>query len=122
MSDRRRGQNRTHATGSPCTSPYLLAAPVLCTAHEHPRVALTDEVGGRRTERTWLRGNLDPDGFPEYERVGDRLVVCPAFNGLSGGTLINEADEFLSPFLQGGLADGEAYLLDGTRLGPYRTV
>ena len=100
----------------------VLAAPVLCTAHEHPRVALTDEVGGRRIERTWLRGDLDPDGFPEYERVGDRLVVCPAFNGLSGGTLVNEADEFLSPFLPGGLADGEVYLLDGTRLGPYRTV
>ena len=99
-----------------------LAAPTLCTAHEHPRVALTDEVGGRRTERAWLRGRLDPDGFPEYEEVGDRLVVCPAFNDLSGGTLINEADEFLSPFLPDGLADGEAYLVDGTRLGPYRTV
>ena len=100
----------------------VLAAPTLCTAHEHPRVALTDEVGGRRTERAWLRGRLDADGFPEYDDVGDRMVVCPAYNDLSGGTLVNEADEFLSPFLPGGLADGEAYLLDGTRLGPYRTV
>ena len=100
----------------------VLAAPTLCTAHEHPRVALTDEVGGRRTERAWLRGRLDPDGFPEYEEVGDRLVVCPAFNDLSGGTLVNEADEFLSPFLPDGLADGETYLLDGTRLGPYQEV
>ena len=100
----------------------VLAAPTVCTAHEHPRVALTDEVGGRRTERAWLRGRLDADGFPEYDDVGDRMVVCPAFNGLSGGTLVNEADEFLSPFLPGGLADGETYLLDGTRLGPYQEV
>ena len=100
----------------------VLAAPTLCTAHEHPRVALTDEVGGRRTERAWLRGRLDADGFPEYDDVGDRMVVCPAYNDLSGGTLVNEADEFLSPFLPRGLADGETYLLDGTRLGPYRTV
>ena len=100
----------------------VLEAPTVCTAHEHPRVALTDEVGGRRTERAWLRGRLDADGFPEYDDVGDRMVVCPAFNDLSGGTLVNEADGFLSPFLPEGLADGETYLLDGTRLGPYRTV
>ena len=100
----------------------VVAAPTVCTAHEHPRVALTDEVGGRRTERAWLRGRLDADCFPEYDDVGDRMVVCPAYNDLSGGTLVNEADEFLSPFLPRGLADGETYLLDGTRLGPYRTV
>ena len=100
----------------------VVAAPTVCTAHEHPLVALTDEVGGRRTERAWLRGRVDPDGFPAYDRVGDRLVVCPAFNDLSGGTVVNEADGFLSPFLPDGLADGEAYLLDGTRLGPYRRV
>jgi metallophosphoesterase superfamily enzyme len=100
----------------------VLAAPTVCTAHEHPRVALTDEVGGRRTERAWLRGRLDADGFPEYDDVGDRMVVCPAYNDLSGGTLVNEADGFLSPFLPGGLADGEMYLLDGTRLGPYQEV
>lgn len=100
----------------------VLAAPTVCSAHEHPLVALEDEVGGRRTERSWLRGRLDPDGFPEADAVGDRLVVCPAFNDLSGGTLVNGDDAFLSPFLPEGLADGEAYLLDGTRLGPYRSV
>ncbi|WP_254837953.1 metallophosphoesterase [Natronomonas marina] len=100
----------------------VLSAPTVCTAHEHPLVALEDEVGGRRTERVWLRGRLDPEGFPEYDHVGDRLVVCPAFNDLSGGTFVNEGDDFLSPFLPDGLADGQAYLLDGTRLGPYRTV
>ena len=97
----------------------VVAAPLVCTAHEHPLVRLTDSVGGRRTERVWLRGRLDRAGFPDYDAVGDRLVVCPAFNDLSGGTTVNENDGFLSPFLPDGLADGEAYLLDGTRLGPY---
>ena len=102
--------------------PAVVAAPTLVTAHEHPRVRLTDEVGGRRTERVWLRGRIDPDGFPDYETVGDRMVVAPAFNDLVGGTWVNEDDGFLSPFLPAGLADGEAYLLDGTRLGDYRRV
>ncbi|QLD87505.1 metallophosphoesterase [Natronomonas salina] len=100
----------------------VLRAPTLCTAHEHPLVRLEDEVGGSRTERTWLRGRVDAEGFPEYEAVGDRMVVCPAFNDLSGGTVVNEAPDFLSPFLPDGLADADAYLLDGTRLGDYRHV
>jgi metallophosphoesterase superfamily enzyme len=49
--------------------------------------------------------------------------VFPAFNDLTGGTWINvEGQEFLSPFLPDGLADGQAYLLDGTRLGAYEHV
>lgn len=106
--------------------PEVLEAPLVCTAHEHPQVRLEDEVGGTRVERVWLRGNLDSTGFPadvyDRERFGERLVVTPAFNPLVGGTYVNEADGFLSPFLPDGLADGEAYLLDGTRLGDYRRV
>lgn len=103
-------------------SETVVSAPTVCTAHEHPQVRLEDEVGGARTERVWLRGAVEPAGFPDYEPVGDRLVVCPAFNGLSGGTLVNERDEFLSPFLPDGVADGEAFLLDGTRLGDFRRL
>jgi len=108
---------------------------VVCLGHEHPCVRLEDEVGGSRVERAWLRGRLDPGPFrerPEYEEVswlGDadetppRVVVVPAFNDLVGGTWINVAGQsFLSPFLPAGLASGEAYLLDGTRLGPYESV
>ena len=100
----------------------VVSAPIVCTAHEHPQVRLVDTVGGARTERVWLRGRLDPAGFPEYSDVGERMVVCPAFNDLSGGTAVNQNDTFLSPFLPEGLTEGEAYLLDGTRLGPYRDV
>lgn len=100
----------------------VVSAPVVCTAHEHPQVRLVDTVGGIQTERVWLRGRLDPAGFPESSDLGDRMVVAPAFNDLSGGTAVNENDSFLSPFLPDGLTEGEAYLLDGTRLGPYRDV
>ncbi|MFQ3319258.1 MAG: putative SbcD/Mre11-related phosphoesterase [Natronomonas sp.] len=102
----------------------VVAAPTVCTAHEHPQVRLEDEVGGSRTERVWLRGAVSAEGFSEYDpdRLGDRMVVCPAFNDLSGGTYVNESDDFLSPFLPDGLSEGEAYLLDGTRLGDYRQV
>ncbi|CAI50073.1 rpa-associated phosphoesterase [Natronomonas pharaonis DSM 2160] len=103
-------------------SASVIGADVVVVGHEHPLVRLEDEVGGGRTERVWLRGRIDPAGFPDNDTVGDRLVVCPAFNERSGGTRINERDEFLSPFLPDGLADGDAYLLDGTRLGPYRDV
>ncbi|SDD33907.1 metallophosphoesterase [Natrinema hispanicum] len=114
--------------------PAVLETEVICLGHEHPCVRLTDDVGGSRVERAWLRGRLEPEPFrnrPEYEGVSwlvaepdpPRVVVMPAFNDLVGGTWINVAGQsFLSPFLPAGLADGEAYLLDGTRLGAYESV
>jgi len=116
------------AHGHTWPSQAVLAADVVCVGHEHPVVRLEDEVGGYRLERVWLRGPLDPAPFRAYHGeedlpVGDELVVCPAFNDLSGGTWINvRGQEFLAPFLPAGLVDGEAWLLDGTRLGPYETV
>lgn len=108
-----------------------LSASTLCMGHEHPSVRLTDEVGGSRVERAWLRGPLRREPF--LEAVGGaadgldwndpELVVFPAFNDRSGGTWINvEGESFLAPFLPEALADGEAYLTDGTRLGPYRRI
>lgn len=105
----------------------VLTAETVCVAHEHPIVRLEDEVGGARTERVWLRGRVDPAPFRERcesdLEVAADLVVFPAYNDRSGGTWINvEGRDFLSPFLPEGLANGEAYLLDGTRLGPYDRV
>ncbi|MFB6124380.1 MAG: metallophosphoesterase [Halanaeroarchaeum sp.] len=107
----------------------VLAADVLAVGHEHPTVRLADEVGGSRIERVWLRGPLAPGAFAEHasasvcDRIRGDLVVFPAFNDLVGGTWVNVDDqEFLSPFLPAASPDAEAYLLDGTRLGPFRSV
>ena len=104
----------------------VMGGDVLGIGHEHPTVRLEDEVGGRRFERVWLRGAIDPAPFAAHSGDGigaTELVVFPAFNDLSGGTWVNAPDtDFLSPFLPEALPDGDAYLLDGTRLGPYRTL
>jgi len=118
------------AHGHTWPSPDVLCADVVCVAHEHPVVRLEDEVGGARVERVWLRGSLNPAPFHEFHgddalEIGSdaELVVCPAYNDLSGGTWVNvEGQEFLAPFLPNGLDGGEAYLLDGTRLGEYWRV
>ncbi|RLM83378.1 metallophosphoesterase, partial [Halobellus sp. Atlit-38R] len=47
----------------------VLAADVVCSAHEHPAVRLEDEVGGARKERVWLRGSLVPDVFADHYGV-----------------------------------------------------
>jgi len=115
------------AHGHTWPSPDVLGAETVCVAHEHPVVRLEDDVGGRRVERVWLRGEIVADPFEAFHdtdlEIDGELVVCPAFNDLSGGTWVNvEGQEFLSPFLPAGLGDGQAYLLDGTRLGEYRRV
>ena len=115
------------AHGHTWPSRAVLTADVVCVGHEHPVVRLEDEVGGHRVERAWLRGRVDPTPFERHYDgalgIDADLVVFPAFNDRSGGTWVNvEGQEFLSPFLPAGLADGQAYLLDGTRLGAYRTL
>jgi metallophosphoesterase superfamily enzyme len=105
----------------------VLDAEVVCVAHEHPVVRLEDAVGGHRVERVWLRGELVADPFEAFHDseldAAEELVVVPAFNDLSGGTWVNvEGQDFLSPFLPEGLANGQAYMLDGTRLGEYQRV
>ncbi|MFB6094787.1 MAG: metallophosphoesterase [Halanaeroarchaeum sp.] len=107
----------------------VLAADVLAVGHEHPTVRLTDEIGGSRIERAWLRGALDGAAFADHASsevvtaVDGELVVFPAFNDLVGGTWVNVEDQkFLSPFLPAAVPDAEAYLLDGTRLGPFDDV
>ncbi|ELZ00550.1 metallophosphoesterase [Natrialba asiatica] len=113
----------------------VLDSAVVCLGHEHPCVRLEDEVGGSRVERVWLRGRLDPDPFRDHfgatlpwladdsPAEPPQIIVLPAFNELVGGTWVNLPEQsFLSPFLPDGLADGEAYLLDGTRLGSYESV
>jgi putative SbcD/Mre11-related phosphoesterase len=112
-------------------APEVLRADVVCVGHEHPQVRLTDEVGGSRVERAWLRGDLNPGAFAEHvdtpgpdvgAGAGD-LVVFPAFNDLTGGTWTNvDGRGFLAPFLPEALGDGQAYLLDGTRLGRYDRI
>jgi putative SbcD/Mre11-related phosphoesterase len=115
------------AHGHTWPSPDVLAAEEVCVGHEHPVVRLEDEVGGRRVERVWLRGGLDPGPFEDYYdqalAIDGELVVFPGFNDRSGGTWVNvEGQDFLAPFLPAGLRNGEAYMLDGTRLGDYRRV
>ena len=110
--------------------PALLDADVVCLGHEHPQVRLEDAVGGSRVERAWLRGAIEPAAFVEggnadVARSGDppEIVVFPAFNERSGGTWVNvDGQSFLAPFLPAALPAGDAYLLDGTRLGDYRRV
>ncbi|GAD51474.1 phosphoesterase [Halarchaeum acidiphilum MH1-52-1] len=102
----------------------VVEADVVCVGHEHPAVRLEDEVGGSRVERAWLRGPLVAEPFEAHGdatlAVSGELVVCPAFNGYSGGTWVNVAgQEFLAPFLPDACPDADAYLLDGTRLGRY---
>lgn len=115
------------AHGHTWPSPAVLESAVVCIGHEHPVVRLEDEVGGYRKERAWLRGSLVETPFEDqYDQslaVDGDLVVFPAFNDRSGGTWVNvRGQDFLAPFLPAGLADAEAFLLDGTRLGDYRDV
>lgn len=105
----------------------VLEAEVVCVGHEHPCVRLEDTVGGTKVERVWLRGPADREIFGDRHEDLDwqdpEIIVFPAFNQVVGGTWINvDEQDFLAPFLPEALTRGEAFLLDGTRLGDYRQI
>ncbi|MFB6224210.1 MAG: metallophosphoesterase [Haloarcula sp.] len=111
------------AHGHTWPAPDVLKADVVCVGHEHPVVRLEDSVGGTQKQRAWLRGSLVTEQFDQPVDDAPDLVVFPAFNDRSGGTWVNvDGQEFLAPFLPDGMTDAEAFLLDGTRLGPYQQV
>lgn len=104
----------------------VLGTDVIGMGHEHPMVRLTDEVGGSRTERVWLRGPVRSDPFETHHdkplEIDSELVVFPSFNDLTGGTWLNTGQGFLSPYLPDGIDNAQAYLLNGTRLGEYNRI
>lgn len=67
--------------------------------HEHPALALEDEIGTREKVDCFLHGQQD----------GLRLVVMPAFSPISNGTAVNETpqSELLSPILRNNFKVGE---------------
>ena len=118
----------------------VLDCDVLCVGHEHPQLRVADHVGGSQRTRAWLRGPLDWTPFQDklalegisessadtqnINRDPPDVVLFPAFNKRSGGTQVNTNEGFLSPFLPAAFQNSQtdAYLLDGTRLGPYQSV
>jgi hypothetical protein len=72
-------------------------------AHIHPKVEFRDSLGGRVSERVWIKS--------------DGLIVMPQFNYLLSGTNV-AGDEIFRPM--GGYVNqkkAELYLLDGLYLG-----
>jgi putative SbcD/Mre11-related phosphoesterase len=70
-----------------------LKAKTIVIGHEHPVIALYDEVGGKEIVKCFLYGKT---------RFGKNLLVLPAFSTLSYGTEMNSVlkEELLSPILK----------------------
>ncbi len=103
-------------------SEKVMASETVVMAHSHPVAVFVDGVGGRSTERCWLRGEWSrKKALERYEKLGKGFVMVPAFSDLCGGSYVNEVEpRLLGPVLKNGLADidnAEMYLLDGTHLG-----
>ena len=82
--------------------PKEAAGKTIILGHMHPIVEFRDSLGGRLSERVWIRT--------------DRIIVMPAFNDLLGG--IDVRQPLLGPMKkQIDPKKAELYLLDGLYLG-----
>lgn len=103
--------------------PALFAQGRLVLSHNHPQVALVDELGGVTSEPCWARAPLGEavlERYPDAALPGEAILV-PAFNPLLGGVALNRTDRSpLGPLLTHGLLDlpqARIYTLDGVDLG-----
>ncbi len=68
----------------------------LVIGHEHPALALEDEIGVTEKVDCFLYGEM---------RNGKKIIVLPAFSKISGGSTVNRVPqgELLSPVLRNGV-------------------
>ncbi|MEM7826868.1 MAG: metallophosphoesterase [Candidatus Aenigmatarchaeota archaeon] len=67
-----------------------ISAKNIIIAHEHPAIALYDEIGGKEIVKCFIFGRTNEKN----------IIILPAFSTLSYGTEINVVEEFLSPLLE----------------------
>lgn len=102
--------------------PYkkVMEADTLLMGHNHPAVAFRDSLGHRQILPCWMRVPFRRS-HERYPRLPKEAIVVPSFNGLCGGTPVNDIRaEFLGPLFVGDLLDvagATLHLLDGTKLG-----
>lgn len=94
-------------------------AEVLLMGHNHPLIELTDKLGFRWSEQTWIIGKSTAKKEAKKQK---KAIVFPAFNPLSGGLAFNThaCKEILGPLFENELFDlenAEARLLSGVPLG-----
>ena len=105
-------------------APEVMEARTVVTCHNHPAVALVDELGHRHKEPCWMRARFAPAARERWPALPDdaELVVMPAFNELTGGTALNapEGERLLGPLFANGLVDvdeARLWTVDGVELG-----
>jgi len=101
-----------------------LGAEMLVMGHEHPSLALKDEIGVTEKLPCFLYGEM---------KDGRELLVLPAFSHVASGTTVNEVlvNQLLSPILREDVdvdelqvvgVDREAGLFEFPRLGKLREL
>lgn len=78
--------------------------------HNHPAIRLKDKMGAHYVLQCWIKGKITLNSKKH------NLIVMPAFNPLSGSSLVNNK-EFIGPLAKKLTKSAEIHLLDGTFMG-----
>jgi metallophosphoesterase superfamily enzyme len=96
--------------------------------HNHPCIEFKDEFGRKSREPAWIRTRFNHKISDFYDlKRSPEIIIMPAFNDLITGSPFNHIGgrKLLGPFFNKGVIDLEnanAYLLDGTHLGPIKDL
>ncbi|MEE9601455.1 MAG: metallophosphoesterase [Thermoplasmata archaeon] len=111
--------------GHAWSSSEIMEADSLLMGHNHPTIMFPDRLGFRSIHRCWIRGAFTGTS-QRYSSLPQELIILPAFNEFSGGTIMNETgSRLLGPILNSGsvrMEEAKVYLLDGLYLGKLRDM
>ena len=106
-------------------SPSVAGCRTLLMGHNHPAVAMVDDLGARSFRPCWVRFKFRRrvKGHPVMPREG---LLVPSFNELCGGVAVNDVrTKMLGPLVTAEVADlsaADVHLLDGAYLGKIRDL
>ncbi len=96
--------------------------PNIIIGHNQPSVRFKDRIGAYYVMQCWVVGKLKITGKNPAKGKEQELIIIPAFNPLSGSTVVNK-NELLGPIAKHlDRSTAHVFLLDGTDLGTIKDL
>lgn len=105
----------------------VMSCTYLIMGHQHPMITLTDQLGKKHSEPTWLIADGNENEIKKHYKKFNKkikLILMPAFNSLVGSS-INSKNVRLGPILNNNLFklnDALVFHLDSTGLGKLNSI
>ena len=113
------------AHGHSWTDEEIMDRKYIITAHIHPFVKISTEIGYSYMQPCWVKGKMKKEAFLKRYGSGNhkmKFIIMPPFNPLCGGIAVNEAKIKEGMVKIFDMDNAHVYLLNGVNLGRIKNL